>query len=424
MSKNLLTRLFLLIAALFLGMEKHAQAQLDDGIYAVFDMTQGVITAQLHYVEAPMAVANFIGLAEGTRAWRDERDGSVNEQPFYDGTIVNRIANLGANLIVQAGTLTGSNSSIGPGFVFKDEFDPTLRHDKFGTLSLANSGKNTNSSQFFFSLGFQGHLDDVHTIFGQLISGTNVLINIANVPLTNGRPTTDVVFNQISIFRVGTDANAFDIHAQNLPIILGAEQTISSVVPGEIVLDYNTGTNNVFEFWSSIDLVNWNRFSTVYKDSFNDPLDNLFSVTGTSMLDFLSIGVIKTSYPYTLYSPETAVNLTVNMPSDNLVINMGSSARTGTITYDGVSGNIVAASDWNATPHDARFAIRHDVLHEDFVEEVENMPDLIHDILSFRFFFDSETNGTYTGSINTTTNTFVEALQGGDFTFEVSPDLP
>ena len=108
----------LVFAVLLLAPHGSARASLDDGIYAIFETSIGVITAELHYVEAPMAVASFIGLAEGTRNWRDERNGQVHMDPFYDGTIVNRITSLANQptnfdtYIVQAGTLnTGSGSA-------------------------------------------------------------------------------------------------------------------------------------------------------------------------------------------------------------------------------------------------------------------------------------------------------------------------
>jgi len=150
-----------------------AQAQLADGIYAVFDTSMGSFTARLHYAEVPMTVASFVGLAEGTQPWIDEETGRVRCDPFFDGQIVNRIADI-PERIIQTGSQNGTNSGGGPGYAFPDEFHPSLRHDRPGVVSMANSGLNSNGSQYFFTLGALPGLDDRHAVFGEVIAGLTV----------------------------------------------------------------------------------------------------------------------------------------------------------------------------------------------------------------------------------------------------------
>jgi peptidyl-prolyl cis-trans isomerase A (cyclophilin A) len=123
-------------------------------VYAQFMTNEGNFTIRLFDAEAPNTVANFVGLAEGTKEWTDPRSGKKVKQPYYDGIIFHRVID---GFMIQGGDPLGKGIG-GPGYKFADEFHPKLRHSKEGMLSMANSGPNTNGGQFFITLGPTPHL--------------------------------------------------------------------------------------------------------------------------------------------------------------------------------------------------------------------------------------------------------------------------
>lgn len=194
----------------------------DDGIYADFSTSMGDFTCKLAYDKAPRAVASFMGLASGTKSWMNMVNGDVKTSPFYNGIIFHRVIN---GFVIQGGSPNGMGTD-GPGYSFQDEFDSTLLHNKAGILAMANSGANTNGSQFFITLAAQPHLNGVHTVFGEVTSGLPVVMAIGAVPVSGSTPITPVVMNAVAIRRIGTAANAFNIAAQNLPVISNAGPTL------------------------------------------------------------------------------------------------------------------------------------------------------------------------------------------------------
>jgi peptidyl-prolyl cis-trans isomerase A (cyclophilin A) len=169
------------------------------GTYAKFETTEGSFTIRLFDKEAPNTVANFVGLAEGTREWRDPATGERKKAPFYDGVTFHRVIN---GFMIQGGDRLGTGTG-GPGYTFADEFSPTLRHDKAGILSMANAGPGTNGSQFFITLGPTPHLDNRHSVFGEVVEGLDVVRRIGAVPTgRQDRPVTPVVIRTLTIERV------------------------------------------------------------------------------------------------------------------------------------------------------------------------------------------------------------------------------
>ncbi len=174
----------------------------------------GPITVELQYQKAPQAVANFITLAEGTRARIHPTSGAVMRAPMYVGEKFFRVLNDPGFKIAQTGSGTGTNGG-GPGFTFKDEFDPTLTHTPY-VLSMANSGPNTNGSQIFFTgnVSIPG-LDNVHTVFGLVKdSASHLAIDAIHAAGDNGSTITGISFT-----RTDSAALAFNEHAQGLPLI-------------------------------------------------------------------------------------------------------------------------------------------------------------------------------------------------------------
>lgn len=164
--------------------------------YALIETNMGTIKCQLFWDKAPETVANFVGLAQGTKEWTDPKTGQKVKRPFYDGLTFHRVI---PGFMIQGGCPLG-NGTGDPGYKFKDEFDPSLRFDQVGRLAMANSGPNTNGSQFFITVGTPTHLNNRHTIFGQVVEGQDVAEKIANVPRDgNDKPLSPVTINRVSI---------------------------------------------------------------------------------------------------------------------------------------------------------------------------------------------------------------------------------
>jgi peptidyl-prolyl cis-trans isomerase A (cyclophilin A) len=167
-------------------------------VHAQFTTTAGNFTVRLFDEEAPKTVANFIGLAEGTKEWTDPRSNTRVKQPYYDGVIFHRVID---GFMIQGGDPLGQGIG-GPGYSFADEFHPNLRHDKPGMLSMANRGPNTNGGQFFITLAPTPHLDDRHSVFGEVVEGIDVVRAIGRSPTGDrDRPIKDVVIESIKIER-------------------------------------------------------------------------------------------------------------------------------------------------------------------------------------------------------------------------------
>jgi peptidyl-prolyl cis-trans isomerase A (cyclophilin A) len=169
------------------------------GTYAIFETSQGNIVVKLLEKEAPKTVANFIGLAEGTKEFTDAATGQKVKRNFYDGLGFHRVI---PQFMIQGGCPRG-NGTGDPGYKFADEFHPSLKHSKAGKLSMANSGPNTNGSQFFITVAPTPWLDNRHTIFGEVVEGQDVADKISNAPRdSSDRPRTPISLHKVKIERV------------------------------------------------------------------------------------------------------------------------------------------------------------------------------------------------------------------------------
>jgi len=172
---------------------------LTSGLYAHFSTTEGNFTIKFFDKEVPNTVENFVGLAEGTKEWTDPRTRQKVKKPYYDGVVFHRVID---GFMIQGGDPMGTGTG-GPGFTFADEFNPNLRHDKAGILSMANRGPNTNGGQFFITLGPTPHLDNRHSVFAEVTDGMDVVRKIGKTKTGAGdRPVKDVVINSVKIERV------------------------------------------------------------------------------------------------------------------------------------------------------------------------------------------------------------------------------
>jgi peptidyl-prolyl cis-trans isomerase A (cyclophilin A) len=169
------------------------------GTYAIFETSLGDIVIKLLDKEAPKTVENFVGLAEGSKEFTNEKTGKKEKRPFYDGLIFHRVI---PDFMIQGGCPQGSGMG-GPGYKFADEFHPALKHSKPGKLSMANSGPNTNGSQFFITVAATPWLDNRHTIFGEVVEGQEVANKISMVPRDRSdRPNSPVTINHVKIERL------------------------------------------------------------------------------------------------------------------------------------------------------------------------------------------------------------------------------
>jgi peptidyl-prolyl cis-trans isomerase A (cyclophilin A) len=164
----------------------------ENGLYAVISTTKGKIVCELEYKKAPLTVANFVTLAEG----KNEGTKVAKGKPFYDGLTFHRVD---PGFVIQGGDPNG-NGSGGPGYEFPNEVDPSLGHSKPGTLAMANSGPNTNGSQFYITLAATPNLDGNYNVYGYVVSGMSVV---------NATAIGDKI-ESVKIVRVGKDASDFD----------------------------------------------------------------------------------------------------------------------------------------------------------------------------------------------------------------------
>ena len=172
----------------------------EPGLYATINTTQGAIVVKFFEKEAPITVRNFVGLARGTKAWKDPKTGlMVMKRSLYNGTIFHRVS---PNFMIQGGDPLGTGVG-GPGFVIPDEFSPDLKFDVPGRLAMANSGPHTGGSQFFITEVPTPHLNGLHTIFGQVVEGQDIVTKIAHVPVDGEKPITPVRITSIVIKREG-----------------------------------------------------------------------------------------------------------------------------------------------------------------------------------------------------------------------------
>ncbi|MFB6281203.1 MAG: peptidylprolyl isomerase [Haloferacaceae archaeon] len=184
----------------------HEKAR-DDNPEAVLHTSRGDVRIELFAERAPRTVENFRGLAAhdpaadaepapDTHTWADPETGEVRGDALYEDVPVHRVIE---GFMIQTGDPTGTGRG-GPGYEFDDEFHPDLRHDAAGVVSMANSGPDTNGSQFFVTLDAQPHLDDRHAVFGQVLEGMDVVREIGAVETgPNDEPREEVVLESVTV---------------------------------------------------------------------------------------------------------------------------------------------------------------------------------------------------------------------------------
>lgn len=185
-----------------MNVDKETYEELKDGLYANLQTTKGNLIVKFEDKKSPVTVANFVGLAEG----KIDNKSKAKGVPFYDGTIFHRVIK---DFMIQGGDPKGTGAG-DPGYKFEDEKND-LKHTGKGILSMANSGPNTNGSQFFITEVATPWLDGRHTIFGKVVKGDDVIDAIANVEKgAQDKPKTDIVLEKVSIFSKGDEYKGYD----------------------------------------------------------------------------------------------------------------------------------------------------------------------------------------------------------------------
>lgn len=188
-----------------MNVDKETYEGLKDGLYANFQTSKGNMIVKFEDKKAPVTVANFVGLAEG----KIENKAKAKGVPYYDGTIFHRVIK---DFMIQGGDPKGTGMG-DPGYKFDDEKND-LQHTGKGILSMANSGPNTNGSQFFITEVATPWLDGRHTIFGEVVNGKEVIDSIANVEKgPQDKPKTDIVLEKVSVFTKGDEYKNYDAAA-------------------------------------------------------------------------------------------------------------------------------------------------------------------------------------------------------------------
>ena len=178
--------------------------QYGPGTYAHFTTNHGNFIVRFFDKDAPLTVQNFVGLAEGKKAWTDPKTSRSVRRPYYNNLIFHRII---PKFMIQGGDPQGTGFG-GPGFKFNDEISPKLKHDRPGIVSMANSGPNTNGGQFFITVAAYPSLDGKYSIFGEVVEGLDVVMAISQVPTTGpkgdppNRPLKPPIVKSVRIERV------------------------------------------------------------------------------------------------------------------------------------------------------------------------------------------------------------------------------
>lgn len=314
----------------------------EDGIYAQFSVSHDGVdyefTANLHYEKVPMTVLNFMELAEGTKKWAEFGSLEESEAPFYDGLTFHRIV---PESVVQAGSRNGMGND-GPGYQFPDDMDTSLTHSEAGVLSMANSGTNTNGSQFFITLAEAPVLDGKHSIFGMIVDGLADVLDLGVLPADeDGKPESTVVINSVTIIRVGADANNFTGASEIRPqlrrllepeFIMDAGPSYTIRIPGR---DSSYG----YQVYGTPDLQNtWGTLASAAPD---------FSEDGDTDLDATEFVAANGKYFFTVAESEvgsrvdgTGLDYTFTLDeSAPIVLNL-TSPTSGSYTFGDSSGSL------------------------------------------------------------------------------------
>jgi peptidyl-prolyl cis-trans isomerase A (cyclophilin A) len=366
-----------IVAGLFLVTGATVEAQ-TNGIFADFTTSLGSFTCQLSYSNSPIAVANFIGLATGERPWLDLVTGEARTSPFYDGITFHRVI---GGFMNQGGSPNGKGTD-GPGYAFTDQFNPLLNFNAPWILAMANSGPDSNGSQFFTTVAPYTSGNNTYVVFGRVVAGTNVVAAINRVATdSNDKPLTNVVIKHVVIRRVGTAAQAFDINAHGLPVVTNPVPTLVPT-PGSFSLGFSNRVYVDTRWYSSTNLRTWS--SNSFGIELTAPTSNSVPITKDAPQKFLRVAQVQ--YPSSTRSPKTLLGRTLTMffpglGTNTLVFN---ATGGGTYNFPGFNSGTITSYSWSQEAYQGLlWPIQYSGLNE----------------MTLSLDFKTTTNGTFSGSV-------------------------
>lgn len=324
-----------------------------EGLYATLQTTMGDICLELFYRYTPCTAANFVSLAEGSRSWIDPRNHFISDEPYYNGIVFHRVI---SNFVIQAGSPKGDGTD-GPGYTFKDEFYPEFRHDRPGTLSMANSGFDSNGGQFFIAVKPEPGLDGIHSVFGFVTEGMAVVSNIAAVATgPDNRPLANVTITNVFITRNGTEAQNFDVTGHSLPDVLPLPISVSS--DGGLHLSATTDASSYQYVYRSTNLTDWTQAASGYWPDTSD--DWVLPIQSESREFFRAARV--------LYTPDTNItmdvanhHLVVTVPSQGVILQAWPEADSkGVFNYQNFPDDGIVSWTWSREPQRGVFFVETD----------------------------------------------------------------
>ncbi|MDX6765181.1 MAG: peptidylprolyl isomerase [Candidatus Methylacidiphilales bacterium] len=334
--------MFMACVAAVLAAPAGAQSQ----IFADVQLTGGVVgnfTITLEPVKAPVAVANFIGLATGRNAWIDPATGRLRNDPFYQGLTFHRVV---ANFVSQTGSRNGQGTD-GPGYSFANEIDPSLSHATPYTVAMANSGgAYSNGSQFYITTGnataAPTGLDGSYTIFGRVTSGAAVC-DALNAVTTNATsvPLTPVTIASVNIY--GPSYSSFNLQPNGLPKVVGGRPSLTRNGTAT-TLGYDRQPYSSYFGSNSTDLVSWTRFvNDVYFHGVAPTGDVDVTGQASGARAFFQYSRVDYSLARNPFIPASVANKTFTFPGlfgtqqVQMTINAAGTGGNYSYTFDGIS---------------------------------------------------------------------------------------
>ncbi|MEM0965386.1 MAG: peptidylprolyl isomerase [Verrucomicrobiota bacterium] len=315
-----------------------AASQSRGQVFADVSTTLGDFTIQLDHGNAPLAVANFVRLSEGTIPWLDEETGAVNiGVPYYTGIVFHRVI---AGFVSQVGSRNGQGTD-GPGYNFRDEVDNGLTHNAAYIVSMANSGPNTNGSQIFITASAQPGLDGKHTVFGTVTAGQSVCDAINAVATdSSDKPLTPVVINSITVRKEG--GVSFDETLVALPTVEASSATVQHDGTGA-ALEFLQSPRSTANVYHSPDLENWTPSERFLDAEASAAVSMDFTVLTNGQSRYFFRTSVATYPPDAVFS-QSLDNRNLSL---TLIVDDGSNTSLGTISYsfDDVGTGTYTSSD-------------------------------------------------------------------------------
>ena len=313
----------------------------------------GTFRITLEHVKTPNAVANFVGLATGQHGWMDANTGAIRSDGFYNGVTFHRVI---AGFMSQTGSRAGDGTD-GPGYAFKNEIDATLTHNAAYVVAMANSGKDTNGSQWYVTASAQPSLDGGYTIFGHVTSGTAVCDAINAVPTTGSggtpadRPLTPVTIQSVVIS--GPSAAGFNVNPASLPRLVNATPLLKKT-GATYAIGYDHRTFSEYFGFQSADLATWTRF-TSSPAYFSQAAPVAGDVDVTSLAagtkSYFRMGRADYGTSANLFVPANLASKTLTFPAMfGFVVTINAAGTGGSYTYTGFGGGSGALSTASYAP--------------------------------------------------------------------------